>query len=296
MRRQHGFAGVLQSQPLAHVFEAAAHGQRGRGQHRAFEFVEQASLQNRRHIDRRGLQENILLVASAAPALDPEHGVAVFGFHQEAELHLQFLRAPGEVEDFLRLGRQVLQLRTQAGERLLQSQKLVAVFFHELAPVFEGETAVALRQQREEEQRPLAQALQRARERRRQHVVALQRDFDVAAQLFEASVADGNPEIASGHVFQFVGFVENHGAGLGQNSGIGRVLGLLLDREIGKKQMMVDDDDVALHRLAMHLGDEAAVPGAAFLSQAGVGAGVDLVPERAGLGKRRQFGAVAGIA
>ena len=59
--------------------------------------------------------------------------------------------------------------------------------------------------------------------------------------------------------------------------------------------MMVDDDDVALHRLAMHFGDEAAVPGAAFLSQAGVGAGVNLVPERAGFGKRCQFGAVAGI-
>ena len=112
-------------------------------------------------------RKDILLVAAAAPALDPEHGVAVLGLHQEAELHLQLLRAAGEVEDFLRLRGQVLQLRAQTGERLLQSQKLVAIFFHELTPVFEGEAAVALGQQREEEQGPLAHALQRARKRGR---------------------------------------------------------------------------------------------------------------------------------
>ena len=50
-------------------------------------------------------------------------------------------------------------------QRLLQSQKLVAVFFQELAPVLEREASVARRQQSEEEQRPLAQALQRARQR-----------------------------------------------------------------------------------------------------------------------------------
>src|SRR2546422_10425925 len=57
--------------------------------------------------------------------------------------------------------------------------------------------------------------------------------------------------------------------------------------------MMVDDDDVALHRSAMHLGDEAALPGTTFLSQAGVGARVELVPKRAGFGQRRQFSPVA---
>ncbi len=126
-------------------------------------------------------------------------------------------------------------------------------------------------------------------------MIALQRDFHVAAQLLKAGVADRNSEVASRHVFQFVGFVENYRANLGQNSGVGRVLGLLLDGEVGKEQMMIDDDDVALHRPAMHLGDEAAVPGAALLPQAGVGAGIELVPERAGFGKRRQFGLVPGL-
>ena len=122
MRGQHEFAGVLEAQPPPHVFEAAADRQRRRGQHRAFQLVEQASLQDGRHIDRRGLQEDILpLSRAAAPALDPEHGVAVFRLHQEAKLHLQFLRAPGEVEDLFRLRRQVLEFGTQAGKRLLQA-------------------------------------------------------------------------------------------------------------------------------------------------------------------------------
>ena len=57
--------------------------------------------------------------------------------------------------------------------------------------------------------------------------------------------------------------------------------------------MMVDDDDVALHRPAVHLGNEAALPRTTFLSQASVGARVELVPKRAGFGQRRQFSPVA---
>ncbi len=43
----------------------------------------------------------------------------------------------------------------------------------------------------------------------------------------------------------------------------------------------------------MHLGDKAALPGAAFLSQTGVRAGVELVPQGAGLWKRGQFGFIS---
>ncbi len=59
--------------------------------------------------------------------------------------------------------------------------------------------------------------------------------------------------------------------------------------------MVIDDDDVALHRAAVHFGDEAFVEGTAFLAEAGVGTRVQLVPEHAGLGQRGQFGAVAGM-
>ena len=48
---------------------------------------------------------------------------------------------------------------------------------------------------------------------------------------------------------------------------------------------MIDDDDVALQRPAMHLGDEATFPGTAFLAEAGIRSGVQLVPERARFGQ-----------
>src|ERR1700676_1410711 len=59
--------------------------------------------------------------------------------------------------------------------------------------------------------------------------------------------------------------------------------------------MMVDDDDVAFHCPAMHFRDEAFVPRAALLAEASVGACVDLMPERAGLGQLGEFRAVSGL-
>ena len=57
---------------------------------------------------------------------------------------------------------------------------------------------------------------------------------------------------------------------------------------------MIHDDDVALHRLAPHFGDEAPAPLTALLANAGLSACVKLVPEQAGLGQLRQLGAVTG--
>src|SRR5208282_360062 len=59
--------------------------------------------------------------------------------------------------------------------------------------------------------------------------------------------------------------------------------------------MMIDDDDVALGRATAHLGDEAAVVLLAFLAEAGVGAGIELVPEGACLGQFGEFGAISGL-
>ncbi len=58
---------------------------------------------------------------------------------------------------------------------------------------------------------------------------------------------------------------------------------------------MVDDDDVALRRSPVHFGDEASLKCAALLAQAGLGARIQLVPQRAGLRQRRQFRAVTGL-
>ncbi len=85
------------------------------------------------------------------------------------------------------------------------------------------------------------------------------------------------------------------GGGLGQDAGVGRVRGLLLDAEVGEEEVVVDDDDVGLERLAAHRRDEAALPVGAGLAEAGFGARVQLVPQRGGLGQGVDLGAVAGL-
>ena len=91
-----------------------------------------------------------------------------------------------------------------------------------------------------------------------------------------------------------MGFVEDDGTGGGKDAGIGCVTGLQLDVEVGEKEVVVDDDDFGLERLASHAGDEAVFPIRAGLAETGVGAGVELVPEQGVFGDAGEFGAVAG--
>src|SRR6185312_12449375 len=87
--------------------------------------------------------------------------------------------------------------------------------------------------------------------------------------------------------------VEDDGSNLGQDARVRRVLGSLLDGQIRKKQVVVDDDDVAFYRPPVHLRDEAFVPRAAFLSKAGTGAGVQFGPKCACLWKPGEFRAIS---
>src|SRR5439155_1887870 len=93
---------------------------------------------------------------------------------------------------------------------MLQRQKLLAVFFQELATIFKREASVALRQQREEKHGALSQTLQCSRNGCREQVIALQRSLNIAAQLFLAGVVDRVPQVVAGDIFQFVGFVKNY--------------------------------------------------------------------------------------
>ena len=86
-----------------------------------------------------------------------------------------------------------------------------------------------------------------------------------------------------------MGLVKDDGTDIGQNAGIGRVLRSLLDGEVGKEQVVVDDNDVALQCSPVHFRDKAALPRTAFLTEAGLSAGVQFVPETAGFGQRRQL-------
>ena len=63
-----------------------------------------------------------------------------------------------------------------------------------------------------------------------------------------------------------------------------RAIRLQLDGKIGEEQVMVDDDDVALHRPPPHFRDEAALQLAALLPRQASRAGIQFVPQLAGLG------------
>src|SRR5271166_1562497 len=116
----------------------------------------------------------------------------------------------------------------------------------------------------------------------------------VACEFLDAQVADRDSEVISCDVFQFVRFVKDNRSGFWEDPRIRRALGLQLDSKVRKKQVMVDDNDVALHRPAAHFGHEAALPLAALLASAGIGAGVELVPKQASLRQFGQLGTVAG--
>lgn len=126
-------------------------------------------------------------------------------------------------------------------------------------------------------------------------MVALQRAFDVPTQLLEPCVAHRNSEVAPGDIFQFVRLVKDDRPDLGENAGIGCVLGLLFNGQVSKEKVMVHDNDVALHRPAVHLGNEALLPRAAFLAQAGVRAGIQLVPKGTGFGQGGELRAVSSL-
>ena len=98
-----------------------------------------------------------------------------------------------------------------------------------------------------------------------------------------------------GDLFKLVRLVEDDGGSFGENAGVGRVAGGEADRGVGEKEMVIDDDEVGFEGAAAHLGDEAVAIVGTSAAEAGVGAGVELVPEGGGFGKAGKLGAVAGF-
>src|ERR1700721_2385764 len=90
-----------------------------------------------------------------------------------------------------------------------------------------------------------------------------------------------------------MGFVKDPRPGFRQNPCVGGALSLQLDGEVSEEQMMIDDNNVALHSAAPHFSDEAALPLAALLPSASIGARIQFVPKRTGLGQFSKFRAVA---
>ena len=139
---------MLQAQPPAHVFEAAAYSQRCRSQHRGFQLIEQASFGEwaQRRWEWPAERHS---ACRDAPLAFPRRSI------QNTVLRSSdSIRKPSCTRNSCA---RRAKLKTSSGfdgrfssseprrdERLLQSEKLVAIFFQELPPVFEGKAAVAL--------------------------------------------------------------------------------------------------------------------------------------------------------
>src|ERR1700733_12976476 len=112
---------------------------------------------------------------------------------------------------------------------------------------------------------------------------------DVAHQFLELIAADAHAEILARDVFDLVRFVENY-RGVFRNDAAEVVV---LHRQVREEQMVIDDDDVALVRAAVHFGEKAALELLALLAGAEFAAGVHLQPGGTGLGQRFDLGAIA---
>ena len=146
----------------------------------------------------------------------------------------------------------------------------------------------------EEEARTLAELLSEGGDLRGGGLAAEQ-DVGVAGEVFETEIGERPAEVLRGNLFELVCFVEDDGGGFRKNAGVGRVACGEADRSVGEEEMVIDDDEVGFEGAAAHLGDEAAAVVGTSGAEAGVGAGVELVPESAGFGEGGKLSAVAGF-
>ncbi len=146
----------------------------------------------------------------------------------------------------------------------------------------------------EEEARTLAELLGEGGDLRGRGLAA-EEDVGVAGEVLEAEVGERAAEVLRGDLLKLVGFVEDDGGGFREDAGVGSVAGGEADGGVGEEEVVIDDDEVGFEGAAAHLGDEAAAVVGTGRAEAGVGAGIELVPEGGGFGEGGELGAVAGF-
>ena len=98
----------------------------------------------------------------------------------------------------------------------------------------------------------------------------------IARQFLDAIVADADPEVLGGHLFQVVRLVENDGVVTWDHFAVGG----FFKGEVGEEEVMVDDDDIGRRRLLAHTRDETAVVPLTTLAQAGLAGSAEFTPDK----------------
>ena len=211
-----------------------------------------------------------------APApLHPEHVGSVVALHDEAERVRQLLRPPEQRHDLFRRIAHHLQVRSGylQGEQHI-AIRLLVLFEEGRSPGEVGPPFVRWQQAKKQRFR-FPQQIERPVEIRRPESLRARCLQHIAPQILEPVAADGDAEILAGDILQLVRLVEHDRVILGQNAA-GQLL--ILQRQIGEEEMVIDDDDVALGRALVHQRDEAALELLALLAGAQIAARVDLGP------------------
>ena len=113
----------------------------------------------------------------------------------------------------------------------------------------------------------------------------------VARQSEESGIGDLNAENLGGHIFDLVGFIEDHQLIGRQHLGVGPATA---QGQVGQKQVMVDHHHLGPQRAPSHLRDETALDKGAAVAQSHLRAGRDLAPDRGGVGHAVEIRPVAG--
>src|SRR5581483_1937288 len=142
----------------------------------------------------------------------------------------------------------------------------------------------------EERHCQFVEPLQNAVELRRAEILHAGDRTNILCQFLEPVIAYRDTEILPGRVFNLVSLIENDGVIWGKNACSGLAIS---EAEVGKKQVVVDDDDIAFGCALVHQSQEAPLKLLAFLTRAEIGAGIEFTPCGARFRKRSNFGAVA---
>ena len=111
----------------------------------------------------------------------------------------------------------------------------------------------------------------------------------IAGQFFESEIRNLPSEIIAGHVFHLVCFVEHHCRIFRQNA----AEIVLLERQVGKEQMVIHNDQIGLFGPLLHGGQETLIEVRALLAGAGVAPRIHARPQIRIVREKRQLTAVA---
>jgi hypothetical protein len=155
----------------------------------------------------------------------------------------EFQGAPDERQDLVGRVLDHLEMRPDEIERGQQVGVDLFILVAERVAALKGHAPLGVAEKAEELDGQIVQPIENAVQLLGAEFLAAAHGRDIAPQLLQTVVADGNAEVLGGDVFDVVGFVEHHGVVCRQDSAL---VVFVPEGQVREKQVVIDDDDVAL--------------------------------------------------